>query len=100
MKSKYVKYSGSNLTKELLLSLNIGDYIKFSGSNRGMKIYDISKNYILAETKIFKDKSIFSIIHKDPVPKLCKDYIRNVFIHETNRGIKPFYILYVKRQCG
>lgn len=64
-KNEYLTYTQDNLNRKLMGSIKVGDYVKFGSDRRGMKVWGVSDNYILAGTKAFHGKYIYTVICKE-----------------------------------
>lgn len=61
--SKYIEYSKEEITKEILGSIKIGDYIRCNDWKRAMKVYGVSDNYFVMARKAF-GKFLYSVCDK------------------------------------
>ena len=57
---KYVEYSDEKITREVLDSIKIGDYIRCNDWKRAMRVYGVSDNYFVVARKAF-GKWIYSV---------------------------------------
>lgn len=62
---KYIEYSDKKITRKILDSIKIGDYIRCNDWKRAMRVYGISENYFVAARKAF-GKWIYSVCEKVP----------------------------------
>lgn len=61
---EYDTYTLSDLNREFFDGIEVGDYVKINDWRRGMRVYGVSENYILAATKSFNGQWAYSIIKK------------------------------------
>lgn len=59
----YIKHE--NITKEILDTVKVGDYIKINDWKRGMKVRGVSANYFVMSVNAF-GKPMYSICEKKP----------------------------------
>ena len=60
----YKTYTFSDLNRDFFDSIKVGDYLKINDWRRGMRVWGVSENYILAATKSFNGQWVYSIIKK------------------------------------
>lgn len=60
---KYTEYSDKEITREILDSIKVGDYIRCNDWKRAMKVYGVSENYFVAARKAF-GKWLYSVCDK------------------------------------
>ena len=84
---KYNTFTGKSICRELLDSIKVGDYVKFDNDKRGMKVWGVSANYILAGTKSFNGRFIYTIIHKVMWRGQYNYMNRDTFIHGPDNMI-------------
>lgn len=63
MKSQYIHYT--NITREILDTIKIGDFIKVNNWKRPMKVKAVSKNYFVMTQNLF-GKHYYSVCSKLP----------------------------------
>lgn len=77
---EYDTYALSVLNREFFNSIKIGDYLKINDCRRGMRVYGVSENYILAATKSFNGQWVYSIIKKIMWTGQYNNMYKNTFI--------------------
>lgn len=90
-REKYNTFTGKSLCRELLDSIKVGDYVKFDNHRRGMKVCGVSDNYIVAATKAFNGRFIYTIIKKIKWTGQYNFMSRDTFIHGTDDMLFGFY---------
>lgn len=70
-KAEYKHYT--NISKELLDSIKVGDYVKVNNWKRPLKVKAVSKNYFVMAMPCF-GKSLYSICCKLPIGKDNNEY--------------------------
>lgn len=60
---KYIEYSDKKITRKILDSIKVGDYIRCNDWKRAMKVYGVSENYFIMARKAF-GKWIYSVCDK------------------------------------
>lgn len=63
-RGEYTLYTQEQITRELLDGIKVGDFVKFDNTRRGMRVWGVSENYILAGTKSFHGQYIYTVIWK------------------------------------
>lgn len=80
-RGEYALFTHKSLNRELLDSIEVGNYVRFDNSRRGMRVWGVSKNYILAGTKSFRGQFIYTVICKNLWTGQCNAMDRNTFVH-------------------
>lgn len=65
MKNSYMQYADKEITREILDSVNIGDYVRCNDWKRSMRVVGVSDNYFIMATKAF-GRWIYSVCDKIP----------------------------------
>lgn len=65
MKKSYTRYVDKEITREILDSINIGDYVRCNDWKRSMRVVGVSENYFVMATKAF-GRWIYSVCEKTP----------------------------------
>lgn len=60
---KYIEYADKEITRKILDSIEVGDYIRCNDWKRAMKVCGVSENYFVAARKAF-GKWIYSVCDK------------------------------------
>lgn len=76
----YDTFTSSSLQRELFDSIKVGDYLKVNDWHRGMRVWGVSENYILASTKSFNGQWLYTIIRKIMWTGQYNKKDRNTFI--------------------
>lgn len=70
MKSTYKLYNKSEITKEILDQIQIGDLIKINDWGKPLRVKGISDNYFVMTQNIF-ERHLYSVFSKIPFKGLC-----------------------------
>lgn len=62
---KYIEYVDKEITRKILDSIEVGDYIRCNDWKRAMRVCGVSENYFVAARKAF-GKWIYSVCEKVP----------------------------------
>lgn len=65
MKKSYMRYVDKEITREILDSVKIGDYVRCNDWKRSMKVVGVSENYFVMAIKAF-GRWIYSVCEKTP----------------------------------
>lgn len=65
MKKSYMRYVDKEITREILDSVKISDYVRCNDWKRSMKVVGVSENYFAMATKSF-GQWIYSVCEKIP----------------------------------
>lgn len=65
MKNSYMQYVDKEITREILDSVKIGDYVKCNDWKRAMRVVGVSENYFVMAKKAF-GRWIYSVCEKTP----------------------------------
>ncbi len=63
---KYDFYIDKSITKEVLDSINVGDYVRCNYWKRAMKVRYVTENYFVCAVKAFGKGWIYSVCEKKP----------------------------------
>lgn len=80
-RGEYTLYTKEQITRELLDGIKVGDFVKFGNARRGMRVWGVSKNYILAGTKSFHGQYIYTVIWKELWTGQYNAMNKDTFIH-------------------
>lgn len=80
-RGEYTLYTQEKLNRELLDSIRVGDFVKFDNTRRGMRVWGVSKNFVLAGTKAFGGQFIYTIIWKELWTGQCNAMNSGTFVH-------------------
>ena len=80
-RGEYTLYTHEQISRELLDGIKVGDYVKFDSDRRGMRVWGVSENYILAGTKSFRGQYIYTVIGKEQLTGQCNAMNKNTFVH-------------------
>ena len=82
------------VTKEDLDKIKIGDYVKINNWSRGMKVRQVSDNYILCASRSFDGQFRYAVISKTPIEFTKNDITEKHYYYGKDNTISDGYHIF------